>query len=414
MPTNSSSTSTLLIIGYVWPEPNSSAAGARMMQLIKSFQTSGYRVVYASPADPSDHAVDLKTIAVEPLSIALNCSSFNEQVKAIQPDVVMFDRFMMEEQFGWRVSQEFPAALRILDMEDLHSLRHARHQAIKNERCDDALDLNSELALREVASIYRCDVSLVISSYEYQLLRDRYQVPTSQLLLLPFMVPLAGASQGLSFEQRQHFVSIGNFRHAPNWDAVLQLRQLWPAIRQQCPGAELHIYGAYPPKKATQLDNPKLGFCIKGWANNVAAVMQHGRVLLAPLRFGAGLKGKLLDAMLYGLPSVTTPIGAEGMTTEAPWPGAITSNDQDFIEAAVELYNAQQRWQQTRLTIPAHLQQYDEQSLSNRLQQHVQAIRSDINSHRQRHFIGAMLLHHSMKSTQYMSQWIEEKNRTKT
>jgi hypothetical protein len=90
----------LLIIGYVWPEPRSSAAGTRMLQIIDCFQTQEYEITFASPCAKSDHAIDLNTIGVNPVSITLNDSSFDEFIKALNPEVVLFDRFMMEEQFG--------------------------------------------------------------------------------------------------------------------------------------------------------------------------------------------------------------------------------------------------------------------------------------------------------------------------
>jgi len=93
----------LLIIGFVWPEPNSSAAGGRMMQLISLFKEEGYDITFASPAMESVYKVDLEALDVEKKSISLNSSSFDVFIKELNPSVVLFDRFMIEEQFGWRV-----------------------------------------------------------------------------------------------------------------------------------------------------------------------------------------------------------------------------------------------------------------------------------------------------------------------
>ena len=124
----------LLIIGYVWPEPNSSAAGSRMMQLIHFFQAQRYHITFASPAQQTEHMVDLRALNITVENIKLNCTSFDDFIKDLQPTTVMFDRFMMEEQFGWRVSEQCPQALRILDTEDLFCLRNGRHQAYKQKR----------------------------------------------------------------------------------------------------------------------------------------------------------------------------------------------------------------------------------------------------------------------------------------
>lgn len=403
----------VLVIGYVWPEPNSSAAGTHMMSLLNAFKAQNWQVEFATPAQRTEHMVNLDDYGITSQSIALNCESFDEYVKAYNPDIVMFDRFMMEEQFGWRVDKHCPNAVKILDTEDLQCLRNARHEAQKGEREFTTSDLHSDIAKREIAAILRCDLSLIISSFEMSLLNSVFKVEPSLLHHLPFMVDLSALPKTTkSFDERAHFMTIGNFRHAPNWDAVLYLQKIWPLIRKQLPQAELHIYGSYPPPKATALNNPKTGFLIKGWADNAYDVMQSARVCLAPLRFGAGIKGKLLEAMIMQTPSVTTNIGAEGMQNDLPWPGKLANNAEDFANAAVELYNNQtdfEHAQQAGNTLLNTL--YDKVKLSAALINKIDVISSDLTAHREKNFTGQMLKHHTMRSTQYMAQWIAEKNK---
>lgn len=403
----------VLVIGYVWPEPNSSAAGTHMMSLLNAFRAQNWDVEFATPAQRTDHMVNLDDFGITSQSIALNCDSFDEYVKAYNPDIVMFDRFMMEEQFGWRVDKHCPNAIKILDTEDLQCLRNARHEAHKGERGFTTSDLHSDIAKREIAAILRCDLSLIISSYEMSLLNSVFKIEPSLLHHLPFMVDLSSLPTSTkTFEQRQHFMTIGNFRHAPNWDAVLYLQKIWPLIRKQLPKAELHIYGSYPPPKATALNNPKTGFLIKGWADNAFDVMQSARVCLAPLRFGAGIKGKLLEAMIMQTPSVTTNIGAEGMHNDLPWPGKIGNTADDFANAAVEMYTNQSDFEQAQQDGNTLLNTlYDKAQLSTVLIKKIDSISSDLNAHREKNFTGQMLKHHTMRSTQYMSQWIAEKNK---
>ena len=403
----------VLVIGYVWPEPNSSAAGTHMMSLLNAFRAQNWDVEFATPAQRTDHMVNLDDFGITSQSIALNCDSFDEYVKAYNPDIVMFDRFMMEEQFGWRVDKHCPNAIKILDTEDLQCLRNARHEAFKGEREFTTSDLHSDIAKREIAAILRCDLSLIISSYEMSLLNNVFKIEPSLLHHLPFMVDLSSLPTSTkTFEQRQHFMTIGNFRHAPNWDAVLYLQKIWPLIRKQLPKAELHIYGSYPPPKATALNNPKTGFLIKGWADNAFDVMQSARVCLAPLRFGAGIKGKLLEAMIMQTPSVTTYIGAEGMHNDLPWPGKIANTADDFANAAVEMYTNQSDFEQAQQDGNTLLNTlYDKAQLSTVLIKKIDSISSDLEAHREKNFTGQMLKHHTMRSTQYMSQWIAEKNK---
>ena len=123
----------LLIIGLVWPEPISSAAGTRMIQLIELFLAKGFQITFACAAVKSEFSFNLAGIGVEEQSIKLNNQSFNQFISILKPQIVMFDRFVMEEQYGWRVHQECPEAMTILDTEDLHFLRQAREQSNKKQ-----------------------------------------------------------------------------------------------------------------------------------------------------------------------------------------------------------------------------------------------------------------------------------------
>ncbi|HEY1040002.1 MAG TPA: glycosyltransferase, partial [Bacteroidia bacterium] len=260
----------ILILGTVWPEPGSSAAGSRMMQLINLFLEQGWKVSFATAAEKSAYMFDLVSIGVDTYSIELNNSNFDVFIKELQPTMVMFDRFMTEEQYGWRVSEACPDALRILDTEDLHCLRAARQKGWKEKRELEIVDLMSDVAKREIASIYRCDISLIISGAEMQILKDLFKVDASLLHYVPFMLePLNKEDFNLlpAYSDRKHFISIGNFLHEPNWNAVQYLKEsIWPLIRKQLPDAELHIYGAYPSQKVEALHNAKESFLIKGRA----------------------------------------------------------------------------------------------------------------------------------------------------
>jgi len=403
----------ILVIGYVWPEPNSSAAGTHMMSILRRFKKEGWQVEFSTPAQYSKHAIDLKSEGITSQSITLNCDSFDAYILNYQPNIVLFDRFMMEEQFGWRVEKNCPAALKILDTEDLQCLRHARHQAHKAGREMTQEDLYSDIAKREIAAILRSDISLIISSYEMELLIDTFKVDASLLHHLPLMVNLEKCPEKTkSFTQRQHFMTIGNFRHAPNWDVVLYLQQIWPLIRKQLPKAELHIYGSYPPPKATALHNPKTGFHIKGWAEDAFTVVEASRICLAPIRFGAGIKGKLLDAMIMQTPSITTSIGSEGMHNGESWGGVVADDVEAFVEAAVKLYNDEEAWTEAQENGTALLHAYyDAKVLGEHLIEKILYVGENLTQHRLDNFTGAMLKHHSMMSTKYMSQWIAEKNK---
>ncbi len=406
----------LLIIGFVWPEPNSSAAGSRMMQLISCFQSKNYKITFASACGKTDHAFDVTSLGIDQVHIALNHSSFDAFLQELQPDVVLFDRFMIEEQFGWRVAKVCPKALRILDTEDLHCLRKGREQAFKDEQTFDNSYLFNDVAKREIASIYRCDLSLIISEAEYELLTQVFKISPSILHYLPFLLDSVSDStikQLPSFENRKHFITIGNFLHPPNFQSIQYLKQhIWPLIKKQLPQAELHVYGAYASQKVLQLNNKQKGFLVKGYAENVSEVMQQSKVCLAPLQFGAGLKGKLIDAMQNGTPCVMSSIAAEGMFGNLQANGFIADDIQDFVNSAVALYTNEAIWNDTHKNgfnvINTRFQVSDFQA---EFMQLISDVKSILKTHRQENFIGQMLQHHTLQSTKFMSKWIEEKNK---
>jgi len=400
----------LVIIGAVWPEPNSTAAGSRMLQLIALFQKQDYYITFLCSAMPSDFSFDLSTIAVKTQAIQLNDSSFDTHIKELNPDVVLFDRFMIEEQYGWRVMEQCPNALRILDTEDLHFLRKAREVAFKQNRELVFEDYISDVFKREMASIYRCDLTLLISEYEMQLATETFKIDASLLYYLPFLSEEINPNVP-KLEERNHFVSIGNFLHEPNWQTVLQLKKNWKFIKKQLPEAELNVYGAYVSEKAKQLHNEKEGFLIKGRAESVADVYAKAKVLLAPIPYGAGLKGKLFEAMQLGLPSVTTKMGAEGMHGNLEWNGFI-SDENDFVEKAVELYNDKSLWETAQKNgYEIIKKRFKKELFASDFMNRIEELKLDLKTHRNQNFFGQILQHQSLQSTKYMSKWIEAKNK---
>ena len=405
---------SLLIIGQTFPEPTTTAAGGRMLQLIEMFISHGYAITFASSASSSEKSFNLDSIGVATQQIAINDSSFDDFVRQLNPTLVLFDRFITEEQFAWRVTQSCPKALKILDTEDLHFLRKARQQALKNATDVKDSNLFTETAKREIASILRCDLSLIISEFEMKLLADTFAVSKEILYYLPFMVTkLPDSGNFPEFEQRTNFMTIGNLLHGPNVDSVLYLKkEIWPLIKKQLPQAQLYIYGNYAPQHILELHNQKQGFYIMGWADSVAHVMQKARVCLAPLRFGAGLKGKLLDAMLYGTPGVTTSIGAEGMYGDLPMPGVIADTPERFAEHSVAIYSNKIKWQENaQRGVEIIKERYNSKAISRDFMTRLDALKTNLKLHRQAHFIGQILQHQSLQASKYLSKWIEEKNK---
>ena len=387
-----------------------------MMQLIELFLEDDYKITFASTANPSERSEDLLKLGISSENIELNNNSFDAFILRLKPAVVVFDRYITEEQFGWRVAEHCPDALRILDTEDLHFLRKAREEAvIKNKPVEEA-NFYSETAKRELASILRSDLSLIISEFELKLLQGEFRISSEILHYLPFLIKkeLKTTNNLPFFAKRANFVTVGNLHHAPNVDSILRLKKtIWPLIRKKLPEARLLIYGAYAPQQISELHDEKSGFLVQGWAEDISEVLQNARVCLAPLQFGAGLKGKLIDAMIYGTPSVTTAIGAQGMHGNLPFSGIVEDDPVAFANASVVLYSEEKNW--------LKYQEYGFQIIENRFRKDlfseafkkfINELQIDLKKHRNRNFIGQIMQHQTLQSTKYLSKWIAEKNST--
>ncbi|MFD1316204.1 glycosyltransferase [Namhaeicola litoreus] len=405
----------LFVIALVWPEPNATAAGIRMTQLLELFKHMNYKIYYGATSAFNDASAALQELGAEVLKIESNNKSFDEIIHKINPDIVLFDRFIAEEQFGWRVDEICPKAMKILDTEDLHFLRETRKKISSDKNLIIEIKQN-DLAKREVASMLRSDLSLLISSFELELLVNELKIDETLLHYIPFLpeaLSLKNLEEMPGFNERQHFLSIGNFMHQPNRDAVFLLHdEIWPKVRKELPDADLLVCGAYADDQIKKLHNKKNGFLVYGHIQSAEEIFKHTRVCLAPLQFGAGQKGKLLDSMRFGTPNITTPIGVEGMKNDLPWNGYITDDWEEFVNRSVDLYTDQSAWETAQKNGFTILEKsFDKQKNTEAFRLKIEFTLTHLEEIRTANFFGAMLKLHNSKSTKYLSKWIEEKNK---
>ncbi|EFN54125.1 hypothetical protein CHLNCDRAFT_9200, partial [Chlorella variabilis] len=424
----------VLFLSPVWPERTSSAAGVRTSDLLEAFCRRGWRAAYASSSTPNEHTAALQAAGVAAFQCQPNRESqLADILAAVQPTAVVFDRFYSEEAYSFRTRELAPGAMRLLDMQDFHALRGGRQRLAEAGAAMEAVqacrpDAVAPDCLRELAAIHRSDLVLVCSPVELQLLIGHYGVPASKVVLAPFFAPpsphtsvagAAGPDQACpSHAERKHFLMIGNWRHPPNLDSARwACSEIWPALRAALPSehrdAQLHMYGSYAAGAAQQLHRPKEGVHMKGFAPSLDIMLRY-RVLLAPLRYGAGLKGKVVDSWWHGLPVATTPIGAEGMTGAAAapaWGGLCGATSAGGIAtAAALLYSDQRLWQVCQQRGFELLQMlYDRDRNLGRVLEAVAATAEQLEVLRQQDFVGQMLWQQQLRATDYFSRWIELK-----
>lgn len=409
-------TQQLLCISTVWPQANATAAGVRITGLL-DILAADYKIHFAATSRDQTQKIELEKKGVCCYDIQLNDPSFEKLLLELSPEVVLFDRFIAEEQFGWLVREKLPNTLCVLDTEDLHSLRAARELALKKE-FEFSIEFwkKQELTFRELASIYRSDLSLLVSSYEHELLIQEWKVPEHLLMFLPITyekVKINPACHSGVFDQTKGYVFVGNGIHKPNRDAIKWLySHIWPEILKLQPKASVRIFGAYLPQEILELDQQKNGFYVRGHALEISDIFDNARINLAPLRYGAGIKGKLLDGFRFGVPHITTDIGAEGMQFGNLWPGLIANHPEDFAKAAVSLYEDQDLWNEKRQLGFSYINTYtNSRTHSKRLFSVLKEIKAQLTSHRAQSLQAHMLKSQAFMAAKYLSLWIREKNK---
>lgn len=415
------------------PSSTESAAGCRTLSLMDVCQSMGFDVHCATSArTPVDKAAALATRGVSVERVRGNHASFDAFVQRLDPALVVFDRFFTEEMFSWRVRRACPAAALVLDMQDIHSLRLQRQAAVARSWTGSVadvmrleLDMADATVSRELASALRSDLVLAVSPEEQRRMQQ-WGVPAGKLGVAPFFLnPASAAVPALTAQQqRTGFVFIGNMLHAPNADAVQWLRhEVWGEVRRcfTSHGAhppDMHVYGANVTHAVQALHAPDIGFRVCGHAADQFATLQQHRVQLAPLRFGAGIKGKIADAWLCNTPTCTTSVGAEGMLASdraLPWGGRVADDAPALAVAAVQLYTNAQAWASAVHAGRALLRElYDERTWAGSLTATLLGLLDALADVRRRDGLGAMVWQQQLRSTEFQSRCIELKEALRT
>lgn len=403
-----------LIIGKVWPEPCSSAAGRRMQQIIQMLLQKG-EVHFACASAKTGNEVDIEKWGVHTKTICINDDAVNEYFFHLNPDVVIFDRFMVEEQYGWRIIEQCPQALRVLNTEDLHFLRKTRHQWVQKTQAIASdvkeLDFRNDEMVRELAAIFRCDWTWLVSPFEMDLLSQEMHVPQEKLFYLPLFYETQPIEQN---QAAKDFLFIGNFMHEPNADAVRMLVEggIWERIRQALPEATLKIVGAYPKQHFLNYSNHQKGIEVLGHAKKIETIYAHTRVAVMPLRFGAGVKGKVLESLSYGVPFISTQMGTEGLFLDTLLTHCEAQNWDEFVAKAIVLYQNDTVRNEFVEKGNKILQQHYSPTVWN--ERFVKALEQQVETYqvrREKQYFSYMLQHQSLMSMRYLSKWIMEKNK---
>ena len=332
----------ILVVDAETPRPDHDSASLRLVNLMRLLVADDAHVVFL-PADL--HYVEGDTDRLRRHGIESWHAPFATRPAAWlrehgpRFDVVMLSRHYVAAEFLPLVRRFAPQARVVFDTVDLHFLRELRGA----ELADDAgLRRTAERTRdREFALMRQADTTLVVSPVEREMLSTL--LPEVRVEVVANLHEMA--TTGLPFGQRRDLVFVGGFRHPPNVDAVQWFgRHIFPLIHARQPDIRFHCIGMSPPADVLALQSQP-GIVVHGHVADVGPYMDGARIAIAPLRFGAGVKGKINLSMAHGQPVVATSCAVEGMHLTDGHDVLVADEADAFAEAVLRLYGDAGLWQ---------------------------------------------------------------------
>ena len=331
----------LLIIDSVYPKPDRDSGSVTARHLVDIFLGLGWQVTFYADAEAgvrSPYADDLTQAGVRCLSLSqiLTLDAFLEQ-EGLSFSLCILFRVHSGGRHYELVRRHCQNAKIVFETVDLHYLREERQARLLNDR--RALNAAFETRERELYVARSSDLTIVVSEFERELLNR--EIPGTQLLTLPLILDCPGRQK--PFSARSGICFVGGYLHAPNVDAVEYfVAEIWPLIVAEEPSCTFSIIGADLPQKLKRLESRSVRAV--GYVKDLDSFLSSVRLTVAPLRYGAGIKGKIGSSLASGVPCVATPIAIEGMGLATGETIALASEPVEFARLVVALLRDEVAW----------------------------------------------------------------------
>ena len=330
-----------LIVDHRTPAPDQDSGSVRMVNLMTLLQKLGYRVTFL----PDNRAyVDRYTEALQQRGIEVLYHPLgaapNELLASIGQnlDLVILSRHYVACNYVELVRRHCHNAKVLFDTVDLHYLREQRLAELEGD--EKMTRIAGRTRSNELAVARACDITLVVSPYEQSFLQQ--EAPDIKVAVLSNIHEVFGCRK--PFAERNDILFIGGYEHPPNIDAVIWFsREIFPLIRKELPELRFHIIGSKSTPEVRALHGNGVEF--QGFVEDLEPYLDGCRLAVAPLRYGAGVKGKINMSMSYGQPVVATGPAVEGMNAR---PGAdvlVADDPEAFAQAVIQAYTDAELWQ---------------------------------------------------------------------
>lgn len=335
----------VLVIDHCTPTPDQDAGSLTCLEIMRAFMANGYKVTFI----PEDNFLympketrNLQRIGIEAIYYPFYTSVDDYlQQHGHLFDVVLVFRSGAASRHLATIRKRCPGARVLYHTSDLHFVREQRQLEV--EGVDEQRQRQAELTRKtELALIHAVDLTIVHSTYEQELLSRL--APTACTYVFPWILDVVGC--GTPFEARNGLIFLGGYRHIPNVDAVRYfVSQVWPLVRERLPDAVFYVAGSHPPPELTALDG-KDNVVVTGFIDDLRPYFEKVRLSVAPIRYGAGIKGKVAMSMAYGVPVVATRCAAEGMGLLDGKQVLIEDDSRKMADKIIALYQDESQWRE--------------------------------------------------------------------
>jgi len=331
----------VLIIDAQVLMPDRDSGSLRMFNFIKVFLGLGYKVTFM-PDNLQYH--ERYTPMLQAIGVECQYCPYQQTIVGHLEntgrlyDVVVLSRADYAEKNIDAVLKYCPQAYVLFDTVDLHFLRESRAAALSGDTAlQEAADMRK---LQELGIARKAHLTLVVSPVEVELFRQ--EAPDVKVALISNIHAVAGCKA--DYAAREHILFIGSFDHPPNIDAMhFFIDEIFPLLHARNPVLKVLIVGVNAPNALLAKASDHIEFT--GFVSDIEPLFTRVRLSIAPLRYGAGVKGKINSSMSYGVPVVATTVAAEGMGLEDGVDVLIADAPEAFAEAILRVYDDASLWQ---------------------------------------------------------------------
>ena len=330
-----------LVLDVNTPRPDRDSGSIDTLQYIKMLQALNFKVVFC-PHDmnhDSHYTKSLQKLGVECLyQPYIESLQHHLQKYGNYYDLVLLQRAHQTAENISDVKLMCSNAKLVFNTVDLHYLREQRQAEIEQSSLLSAQA--EETKSLEIGLMKKCHATIVINEVEHFLLKE--ELPDIHLYTIPYIREVLSSVP--SYSKRQDIVFLGGFLFEPNVDAVLYfLENTWPLIHEKLPEVRFLIIGSNMPEKIKKLASIP-GVDPLGFVENLTPILNRCRLSIAPLRFGAGIKGKIGTSLTHGVPCIATPVAAEGMGVRHKVNIMVGEDPQSFANSLIEAYQNEKLW----------------------------------------------------------------------